>query len=181
MSVTIHYSSNDSTYPAPYDWTDTLSDVLTAWKNNGVSGTHPVNTGGFFGDNGLPSGLSGTTYGYTTNNGYAFSVYGDLSYDISTHILGGDITSISFGGGLAAGGKVNNPFLTITFDPEITNDTTVHNVVWGLMNADISALVSVLENDYGVDLTDTIAELGSPYPASTLVGVSEVEDVLLAA
>lgn len=185
-SVTLCY--NESYFPYDYYEDDSLEDVLNAWADNGIPGTHAnpnINTGGFF-NNGAPSGLSGDTYAFTTGSGYAFSVYGSMSYNIGTHVLSGDIQSITFGGSLDVGGEVYNPFLTICFDPQITDDTTVHNIVWGLMNANVQPLLDVLANDYNVDLTDTIASLGDPYGVdcgcdSELVGVPEADDYLLAA
>ncbi|MBE7374234.1 heme acquisition protein HasAp [Pseudomonas lopnurensis] len=158
--ATFCYSTNEDLYPAFTDWTDTLEDVLDAWASDGIPGTHPGNTGGFF-TGGVGSGLSGDTYGFSTGSGYAFSVYGDLDYyfpplsggtipGAQSHTLYGTIEKISFGGGLDTDGTVIDPFLTICFDEPITSDATnigaysVHDVVWGLMNGSLTGYGSTL-------------------------------------
>ncbi|TBU75929.1 heme acquisition protein HasA [Phytopseudomonas daroniae] len=189
-TVTVGY--NESYFPYDYYADDTFKDVLEAWASSGIPGTHPTNTGGFF-TGGVDYGnLYGDTYAFTTGNGYAFSVQGNLTYDFDlqtyqgTHTVYGTVNSISFGGGLTGNGTVNNPFLTITFDTPLTSELSegfsgdVHEVVYGLMNANVSALLAVLESGYGVDVdVDTIEDLGTPF--ASLVGVAEAEDYLLAA
>lgn len=212
--ATFCYSENEDHYPAFTDWTSSLETVLDAWASDGVPGTHPGNTGGFY-NGGI---VSGDTYSFSTGAGYAFSAYGDLNYyfpplsgttiipGAQPHTLYGTIEKITFGGGLDANGAVIDPFLTICFDEPIVSDATnvgaysVHDVIWGLMNGSLTGygstllgtpaggyggLYAVLEDIYGVDLTDTLASLGTPFDDcgcdSALVGIPEGDDYLLAA
>ncbi len=187
------YSLDSTDYPFGDSSTSTLEDVLYNWSADGIPGTHPSNTGGFY-TGGVASGFSGDTYAFTTGSGYAFSVTGELSYyfppisgstvpGATPHTLYGTLESISFGGGLNADGSVDSPFLTISFDDPITSALLeghagdVHTLINDLMGASVDQLLSVLETDYGVDIGDTLADLGS----ASLVGVSAADDYLLAA
>lgn len=192
LNATICYSEDDDTYPALFDWTDSLKDVLTEWTTNGIADTHPdPNTGGFY-TGGSPSGLSGDTYGFSIGGSYAFSVCGDLSYYFPplsgpadpnaphNHTLYGHINKISFGGALDDDGTVIDPFLVICFDDPLYGDledgheNLVHDVIWGLMNASLEGyptsqvpisqggLLAVLD-DYGINVNSSIASLGDPY------------------
>ncbi len=201
LNATICYSENDTLYPHGYSYEDSLKEVLEAWADEGVPGTHPGNTGGFF-TNDMPSGFSGDTYGFTTGNGYAISVYGSITYDFPTHVLSGTVDAISFGGGLDLVGNVVDPFLTINFDDPLvsaigdTGQYSVHDVIWGLMNSSLEGypsglhgtpgyggLFAVLEDIYGIDIENTaIEDLPNAVACdSELLGIPEFDEYLLAA
>lgn len=167
---------------------DTLRDILYAWQDNGLAGSHPVTTGGFSGSvpPGGTAGFSGTSYTYGDGTtGISFEVTGQLYYYFSpltgtvpgatNHTLYGSIDTITIGAGLDASG-VTTEAITFTFDDPIvgalaegrTND--VHDVIWGLMNGSVTGatdslgtistggLIDRLE-DNGIDVDDVFADI----------------------
>ncbi|TBU86876.1 heme acquisition protein HasA [Phytopseudomonas dryadis] len=210
MSVTLSYG-DDTWFPGITSASDSLYDVLFSFQNDGVAGSHPSNTGGFYGDN---AGIfSGEIYAYAdVAAGFAFSAYGDLSYYFSgvsepnvpgadNHTLYGTLEKLELGGGVDSNGQVVNPFLTITFDtPLVTtalngHDGSVHDIIWGLMNGSIEGYYqasSGASQEWGgllayldgqLDVNDSVENLGSPLSTSeaAIVGIAEAEDYLLAA
>lgn len=176
-TASFSYNLDLDTYPDGFNYNSSLADVLYNWASEGVPGTHPTNTGGFY-ENGEAVRFNGDTYAFTTGSGYAFSATGELSYyfpplsgpavtGATSHTLYGTLESISFGGGLNSDGTVNDPFLTITFDDPIVSALLegyggdVHSIVYGLMSASVDELLTVLGTDYGVDVTNSLVTLGS--------------------
>lgn len=172
-----------------------LEEVLNAWENPAMAGSHPDTTGEFSGtaDNSWPSlipGLSGDTYTYGNDTlGYAFEVTGDLYYYFNsfitpggagqtsdTHVVFGEIETITISTSTA---DIDGTSL-FTFDftgDEIASalsegdDGDVFEIIYGLMNGSTDALQTVLSTDYGVDLTDSVADLvaASPLAESELL------------
>ncbi|WP_249977000.1 heme acquisition protein HasA [Vreelandella olivaria] len=172
------------TYDAQYaDWT--LADYLENWSYEFQNSNHgDSNTGGF-----NTGGLSGEEYAITgSGNSYAFIAGSDttdgLEYDIGAHVLAGDLDSVQFGYDLTgpSGGSfdLDNWELTIegldATGSGAGND--VHNIVWGLMNGDTSALESYIVSEGLLTQNEfDTAELGDlfPLPASA-TGVQEFNE-----
>ena len=198
MSVTIEY--DEVQFPFPYDASSSLRDVLEAFQDEGLEGSHPNNPGGFFGDSDADYG--GERYAYSDSSlGYAFSAHGDLVYDFATHTLEGSLSKIELGGGLGANGYVDDPFLVFEFATDIEGDAStdgrdnlVHDIIWGLMNGSvngyydvgggpsehgglIAALDDLITHQDGVDAA--VEDIGVPLPASA-TGVPEFSDFDLA-
>ncbi|RIA46207.1 heme acquisition protein HasA [Hephaestia caeni] len=136
---------------------NTLREILYAWQDNGLAGSHPITTGGFSGS--VPGGnptFSGTQYTYSIGgSGTSFHVTGELYYyfagvsqpavpGATDHTLYGRIDSITIGAGTDSGG-VTDQAITFDFscDPIYgalldgrTND--VHDAIWGLMNGSVT-------------------------------------------
>ncbi|MGI9377324.1 MAG: heme acquisition protein HasA [Tsuneonella suprasediminis] len=188
MTATISFYDEDE-FPGSYDLCDSLNDVLQAWDSSGLAGTHPTNTGGFYGG----TVFSGTSYSFVSSSGnYSFQATSasgtTLDYDFATHTLHGTLETITIGAGLDSSGNVTTPILTFTFDDPLEGDLSdgrenvVHDVIWGLMNASVDGadssssvsqggLIAALE-DNGIDVSDSVADI---------VGVSCSEELLLAA
>lgn len=192
MTATIPFYDED-VFPGGLDVSDTLRDVLYEWQNNGLAGSHPANTGGFF-----PGPFSGTSYSYgDATLGYSFQVTGDLNYyfagvseptvpGATNHTLYGEIDTITIGAGLDdVTGEVTTPLFTFTFDDPLEGDlldgrtNVVHDVIWGLMNGSVTGatdslgtispggLIAALE-DNGLDVDLSVADLtGSSFLAES--------------
>ncbi|PAU88150.1 heme acquisition protein HasAp [Pseudomonas sp. WN033] len=200
MSLSITYSATYS------GWT--ISDYLADWTGYFGDANHRegevedgVNTGGFY-----PGSLSGTQYALTSPNSDAgFIAEGDLSYTLfanPAHTLYGELDSISLGSKLITGSsgfEFTSGYEEVTFSgfdlysaQSEGHSGIVHQVVYGLMSGDATALEGVLNDlldDYGVSTADTfdvVAAALAAGPLSTasaeLVGVPElVDDLALAA
>lgn len=199
MSLSISYSS---TYAS---WT--VSDYLADWAGYFGDADHRtgtvedgVNTGGFY-----PGSLSGTQYALTSPNSDAgFLAEGNLAYTLFSspaHTLYGDLDSVSLGADLVstgpgfgfAPGGWEVSFSGLDLSTDVADLTTsdrgiVHDVVYGLMSGNATALEGVLNDllaTYGVSTTDTfdvVAAALSAGPLSTgsaeLIGVPELADDL---
>ncbi|MBE0398740.1 MAG: heme acquisition protein HasA [Halomonas sp.] len=193
MSVTIGYDEDQ--FPLPFDASSSLRDVLEEFQDSGLEGSHPNNTGGFFGSSSAAYG--GERYAYSDSSGYAFSAHGDLVYDFATHTLEGSLSKIELGGGLGANGYVSDPFLVFDFATNIEGDAAtegrdnlVHDVLWGLMNGSVNGyyesgggpsehggLIALLDDlitdSNGVDAA--VEDIGSALP-SLLVGIADTSE-----
>ncbi|MGP9551656.1 heme acquisition protein HasA, partial [Halomonas sp. AOP42-D1-22] len=171
--------------------TGSLEDLLFTFQEEGVSGEHPANTGGFYAGGSLSSDpFSGDTYAMALNGGdFAFSATGDLTYDFPSHTLHGTLETLTLGGGLNDGdGTVADDFITFDFTSPLEGDladgreNAVHDVIWGLMNGSVEgwdSSTSVSQGGLLAELGDAI--LDDTIPAS-VTGVSTSEfDFALAA
>jgi len=199
MSLSISYSS---TYAS---WT--VSDYLADWAGYFGDADHRagtvedgVNTGGFY-----PGSLSGTQYALSSPNSDAgFVAEGDLTYTLfnsPAHTLYGSLDEVSLGSKLIAtssGFDFTPGYEEVSFSglglfTDVADLTTsdrgiVHDVIYGLMSGNATALEGVLNDllgDYGVSTTDTfdvVAAALSAGPLSTgsaeLIGVPELADDL---
>ncbi|WP_336963771.1 heme acquisition protein HasA [Sphingobium aquiterrae] len=156
MTVTISFYDEDN-FPLDDTFVQTTVDntnreILYAWQDNGLSGSHPTTTGLFY-TNGSPSGLSGDTFVYSiSGQNSSVQVTGNLTYHFGaagapaaeTHILYGSIDSITIGAGSDSGGNITSPAITYTFDTPIVGTLAegrandVHDVIWGLMNGSVT-------------------------------------------
>lgn len=199
MSLSITY---DTTYAS---WT--ISDYLADWAGYFGDADHRVgevengvNTGGFY-----PGSLSGTQYALSSPNSDAgFIAGGSLTYSLFSapaHTVYGNLDSISLGTDVASGGS---GFYFAPGDQEVSfnglglssllsegHSGVVHEVIYGLMSGDATALDTVLDGilaAYGVDTDDTFDVVAAALAAGPLsvtpaeaVGVQAVEDYALAA
>lgn len=184
MSLSISYSA---TYAS-----NSISSYLSAWEltfadNNHTSGNvnEDSNTGGFY-----PGYLSGTQYaisGYESTG--AFVAEGTLSYNITTHVLSGDLDNVNLGGYLYKDASGYHLFdEQATFDGLGLSGTDVHNTIYALMSGNTGELEAQLNDildDYGVstdDSFDVVAAALAAGPLSTgsaeTVGVPELADDL---
>ncbi|RKF17556.1 hypothetical protein D6851_16520 [Altericroceibacterium spongiae] len=196
MSVSLILGDDDN-FTNPLSVADSLEDVLNAWENPAMAGSHPDTTGEFSGtaDNSWSSlipDLSGDAYTYGNDTlGYAFEVTGDLYYffnDIitpggagqttDTHVVFGEIETITISTSMA---DIDGSAL-FTFDftgDEITSALSegqngdIFEIIDDLMNGSTDTLQTVLSTDYGVNLADSVADLVAASPLS--------EELLLAA
>ncbi|WP_447044642.1 heme acquisition protein HasA [Vreelandella sp. H-I2] len=174
------------TYDAQYDsWS--LADYLDEWSFNFQNSDHgESNTGGFNTGSGQ---LSGEEYAISgANNSYAFIAGSDtadgLQYDIGAHVLAGNLDSVQFGYGLTepSGGSfdLNNWELAIdgldASGSGAGND--VHDIVWGLMNGNTSALEDYIVSEGLLTQNEfDTAELGDLFSApASATGVQEFSD-----
>lgn len=196
MSISITYSTTYS------GWT--ISDYLADWTGYFGDANHRVgevedgvNTGGFY-----PGALDGTQYSLTSPNSDAgFIAEGNLEYtlfDEPAHTLWGELDSVSLGTDLvttgsgfdfAPGGwEVTFSGLDLSSTRGEGHSGIVHQVVYGLMSGNATALEGVLNDlldDYGVSTADTfdvVAVALTSGPLSTgsaeLIGVPELADDL---
>lgn len=202
MSLSISYST---TYA---NWT--LSDYLADWAGYFGDADHRegsvedgVNTGGFY-----PGSLSGTQYALTSPNSDAgFVAEGNLTYSLfanPAHTLYGNLDEVSLGSKLvetSSGFEFTAGYEEVSFGglglfTDVADLTTadrgiVHDVIYGLMSGNASALEGVLNDlldDYGVSTADTFEDVYAALNSSALsadsaalVGVAEADDYLLAA
>ncbi|MFP6847647.1 MAG: heme acquisition protein HasA [Pseudomonas sp.] len=200
MSLSITY---DTTYAS---WT--VADYLADWAGYFGDANHRigevedgVNTGGFY-----PGSLSGTQYALSSPNSDAgFIAGGSLTYSLfadPAHTVYGSLDSISLGTDVAenASGFYFAPgFEEVSFDGlglssllSEGHDGVVHEVIYGLMSGDATALDTALDGilaAYGVDTDDTFDVVAAALASGPLsvspaeaVGVqTPVEDYALAA
>lgn len=184
-----------------------ISDYLADWAGYFGDANHRigevedgVNTGGFY-----PGSLSGTQYALTSPNSDAgFIAGGSLAYSLfapPAHTVYGTLDSISLGTDVA---KNASGFYFAPGDQEVSfnglglssllsegHSGVVHEVIYGLMSGDATALDGVLDGilaAYGVDTDDTFDVVAAALAAGPLsvapaeaVGVQAVEDYALAA
>lgn len=179
MSLSISYSA---TYAS---WT--ITDYLADWAGYFGDANHRpgqvqdgVNTGGFY-----PGALSGTEYALTSPNSDAgFVAEGNLSYSLFSspaHTLYGNLDSVSLGSDLtktASGfefgaGKEEASFSGLGLSSLLSEGHAgaVHQVVYGLMGGNTSALESVLNDlldDYGVSTASTFDAVAAALAAGPL-------------
>ncbi|MEK1943439.1 MAG: heme acquisition protein HasA [Pseudomonas sp.] len=200
MSLSITY---DTTYAS---WT--IADYLADWAGYFGDADHRigevedgVNTGGFY-----PGSLSGTQYALSSPNSDAgFIAGGSLTYSLFSppaHTVYGSLDSISLGTDVA---ENTSGFYFAPGDQEVSfnglglssalsegHDGVVHEVIYGLMSGDATALDSALDTilaAYGVDTDDTFDVVAAALAAGPLsvspaeaVGVqAPAEDFALAA
>lgn len=185
MSLSISYSA---TYAS-----SSLSSYFSAWEltfadNNHTSGNvnEGSNTGGFY-----PGYLSGTQYaisGYESTG--AFVAEGTLNYDITTHVLSGDLDGVDLGGYLYRDSSTGYHLLDeqASFDGLGLSGSDVHDTIYALMSGDTSELEAQLNDildDYGVSTDDTFDVVAAALAAGPLstgsaetVGVPELADDL---
>ena len=200
MSLSISYST---TYAS---WT--VSDYLADWAGYFGDADHRtgsvedgVNTGGFY-----PGSLSGTQYALTSPSSDAgFVAEGNLAYSLFSspaHTLYGNVDEISLGAKVietSTGFDFTPGYEEVSFDGLGLSSALsqghagiVHQVVYGLMVGNTSALEGVLNDlldDYGVSTDDTFDVVAAALAAGPLstgsaetVGVPElVDDLVLAA
>ena len=199
MSLSITY---DTTYAS---WT--IADYLADWAGYFGDANHRVgevedgvNTGGFY-----PGSLSGTQYALTSPNSDAgFIADGSLTYSLFSppaHTVYGTLNSISLGTDVITTGsgfdfspgqeEVSFDGLGLSSLLSEGHSGIVHQVIYGLMSGDATALDSALDTilaAYGVDTDDTFDVVAAALAAGPLsvapaeaVGVQAVEDYALAA
>ncbi len=199
MSLSITYSTTYSSW--------TISDYLADWAGYFGDANHRVgevedgvNTGGFY-----PGTLSGTQYALTSPNSDAgFVAEGNLTYSLfsapahtlygslDTVSLGADVTRDASGFDFSGGAEASFSGLGLSSLLSEGHAGIVHQVVYGLMSGDASALQGALDgllDDYGVDTGDTFDVVAAALAAGPLslapaeaVGVqAPVEDLALAA
>jgi len=190
-SVCITYDEDNFPFDGLVQTTvnDSLRDILYAWQDFGLAGSHPVTTGGFSGSvpGGNPS-FSGTQYTYSIDSaGTSFHVTGELYYYFSgvsgpnvpgavNHTLYGRIDTITIGAGTDSGG-VTDQAITFDFtcdpiDGELLDGRTndVHDTIWGLMNGSVTGATDGLLTvstgglidrleDRGIDVDDVFADI----------------------
>jgi heme acquisition protein HasA len=170
---------------------NTIREILYAWQDNGLSGSHPNLATGVFYTNGVPSGLSGDTFVYSIGGqNSSVTVTGNLTYQFTpgvpaseTHILYGSISSVTIGAGTDAGGNITSPAVTFSFSTPIVGTEAegrgndVHDVVWGLMNGSVDGatdsigtptqggLIHALEEN-GLDVDQVFADAVGLSPLS---------------
>lgn len=200
MSISISYATDYA------DWT--ISDYLADWSAYFGDVNHREgevveggdNTGGFY-----PGYLSGTQYAIgSTESAAGLIVDGSLAYSLfvsPSHTMYGTIDSIQLGTGLSATGPYTLESVEVTFEGlsdylvsalSEGHEGIVHQIIYGLMSGDASALESALDTilaDYGVSTANTFDEVAAALSAAdtlvaeaTAVGVSDiVEDYAIAA
>lgn len=199
MSISINYNAELA------NWT--VSDYLADWSAFFGDINHRLgeveegkNTGGFY-----PGQLSGSQYAVGSLESTAGVVInGDLTYTLfaePAHTLYGTIDTIQLGTGLSAKGPYTLESVEVSFEglgeylasaKAEGHDGIVHQVVYGLMSGDSTALTGALDTilaDYGLSTDNTFDEIAAvlnsadPIVAdATAVGVAEVvEDYAIAA
>lgn len=192
----------------------TVDSYLNFWSTGFKTADHGAgNTGGF--SNGTFSGDQYATSG--SNSSYAFIADSDTSNGLNyvfnpvlpasstqNHYLWGELDNVSLGQQLGGGGGSDYTLsnFVVTFQGldlssalgagRVEGANDVHDVIYGLMQGNTSALESVLDSllaDYGVSTDNTFADISAALaagPVSTAsaeaVGVQALpEDLALAA
>ncbi|QXH46253.1 heme acquisition protein HasA [Pseudomonas xanthosomatis] len=192
----------------------TVDSYLAFWSNGFKTADHGEgNTGGF--SNGTFDGDQYATRGASSS--YAFIADSDTSNGLhyvfnptlpasstQNHYLWGELDNVSLGQTLGGGSGSDYTLsnFVVTFggldlssalgDGRVAGANDVHDVIYGLMQGNTSALESVLDNllaDYGVSTDNTFADISAALaagPVSTVsadaVGVQALpEDLALAA
>lgn len=199
MSISINYNAELANL--------TVSDYLADWSAFFGDINHRPgeveegkNTGGFY-----PGFLSGSQYAVGSLESQAGVVIdGKLAYTLfanPAHTLYGTIDSVELGTGLSAKGPYTLESVEVSFEglgEYLTSakaeghDGIVHQVVYGLMSGDSTALTSALDTilaDYGLSADNTFDEIAAVLSSAdsvvadaTTVGVAEaVEDYAIAA
>jgi hypothetical protein len=174
---------------------DQLDVVLSDWTSL-YTGSHPDNVGFFSNPSGVSNpawndAFSGTSYTYGSDaEGYKFVVTGDLYYYFSqavtpttpagpdAHTLFGTANTLNLYTDSDADGLADDLFLSLDFtgdgglvgDLSDGHDNPLHVAIYGLMQGNSAGLESVLGTEFGVDVTDTLAEL----TGSALLAESEL-------
>lgn len=199
MSLSVSYDTVFSSYTVD----EYLSEWATGFSSAGHGGT---NTGGF--NTGLFGGSQYATYG--TGSDYAFIADSDAANGLhyvfnptlpagsnQNHYLYGSLDNVSLGYDLAGGSGTDfslaNDVVTFSgldLDSVLGAGRTgneVHQVIFGLMQGNTSALEGVLDSllaTYNVSTDNTFADITAAINAAsaTAVGVqSQVDDLALAA
>lgn len=200
MSLSVTYDAVFANY--------TIDEYLSEWATgfatagHGYSNTGGFNTGSLNGSEYGTHGANGSDYafiaGSETTNGlhYVFDMTLD-SWDNLNHYLYGKLDSVSLGYQL--GGGSGSDFTlsqeVVTFDgldlSSLLNagrtGNDVHQVIYGLMQGNTSALEGVLDSllaTYNVSTDNTFADITAAINAAsaTAVGVqAQVDDLALAA
>lgn len=201
MSISVTY---DAAIFASY----TVDQYLSEWATGFVTAGHgTTNTGGF--NNGGFNGSQYATQG-TNNSDYAFIAGSDTTNGLhyvfnpalpassnQNHYLYGSLDSVSLGYDLTGGSGTNFAlggdvvtFSGLDLDAALGAGRTgndVHQVIFGLMQGNTSALESVLDTllgTIGESTSSTFAEISEAIAAhaASAVGVqSQVDDLALAA
>lgn len=207
MTLSVNY--------APAFANATVDSYLAFWTNGFQTADHGAgNTGGF--SNGTFSGDQYATSG--SNSSYAFIADSDTSNGLNyvfnpmlpasstqNHYLWGELDNVSLGQTLGggAGSDYTLSNFVVTFEGldlsaaqgagRVPGANDVHDVIYGLMQGNTSALESVLDDllaGYGVSTNNTFADISAALaagPSSTAasaeaVGVQALpEDLALAA
>ena len=191
----VTFTANENNLPGTHDLDSQLDAVLSTWTGL-YTGSHPDNVGFFSNPGGVsnPSwndSFSGTSYTYGSDaEGYKFVVTGDLYYYFSqavtpttpagpdAHTLFGTANTLELFYDSDNDGAADDLFLTLDFtgdgglvgDLYDGHDNPLHVAIYGLMQGDPAGLESVLGTEFGVDVTDTLAEL----TGSSLLAESEL-------
>lgn len=200
MSISVTYDAVFANY--------TVDEYLSEWATGFVTAGHgKSNTGGF--NNG---GMNGSEYATHGGNGsdYAFVAGSDTAnglhyvYNMSlpassnlNHYLWGSLDSVALGYELGGGSGSDFTlaqdvvtFSGLDLDSVLGAGRTgneVHQVIYGLMQGNTTALEGVLDSllaSYGVSTDDTFADITAALAASsaTAVGVqAATDDLALAA
>jgi heme acquisition protein HasA len=187
MAFSVNYDSYFGSY--------SIHDYLTEWSatfgdvNHTNGNVDSSNTGGFYGGS-----LSGSQYAITStaNNITSFVAEGNLTYTLfadPAHTLYGTVDSLSFGDGLQGGSS--SPYNIQALDVSFSgldlssaqaegHDGVVHEVVYGLMSGDTSALETALNgilDQYNLSIDSTFDQIAAATGASA---TAEHTDLLAA-
>ncbi|HEC56264.1 MAG TPA: heme acquisition protein HasAp [Gammaproteobacteria bacterium] len=187
MSISISYST---TYAA-----NTVAEYLSDWSayfgdlnHREGSVKEGSNTGGF-----NPGPFDGTQYGVSsTVSNAAVVANGDLHYTLfnpPSHTLWGSIDSLNLGtilsGGASSGGytlteqEVSFTNLGLSSLQSEGRDGQVHQIIYGLMSGDSSALTSAI--DSLLKDIDPSLSVNSTFDQLAAVGVAHVDSASFAA
>ena len=171
MAFSVNYDSSVGSY--------SIHDYLTEWSatfgdvNHTNGNVDDSNTGGFYGGS-----LSGSQYAITStaNNITSFVAEGNLTYTLfadPAHTLYGTVDSLSFGDGLQGGSSspYNIQALDVSFSGLDLSSAqaeghagVVHEVVYGLMSGDTSALETALNgilDQYNLSIDSTFDQIAA--------------------
>lgn len=187
MSISISYST---TYAA-----NTVAEYLSDWSayfgdlnHREGSVKEGSNTGGF-----NPGPFDGTQYGVSsTVSNAAVVANGDLHYTLfnpPSHTLWGSIDSLNLGtilsGGASSGGytlteqEISFTNLGLSSLQSEGRDGQVHQIIYGLMSGDSSALTSAI--DFLLKDIDPSLSVNSTFDQLAAVGVAHVDSASFAA
>lgn len=201
MSISVTY---DAAIFANYTVDEYLAEWATgfATAGHGTSNTGGFNNGGFNGSQYATHGANGSDYafiaGSDTANGlhYVFNPALPASSN-QNHYLYGSLDNVSLGYDLSGGNGSNfalgNDVVTFSgldLDSVLGAGRTgneVHQVIYGLMQGNTSALEGVLDSllaSYSVSTDNTFAEITAALNAASAIAVgvqAQVDDLALAA
>ncbi|MCI1032185.1 MULTISPECIES: heme acquisition protein HasA [Raoultella] len=171
MAFSVDYDSSVGSYSIHdylAEWSATFGDV-----NHTNGNVDDSNSGGFYG-----GALSGSQYAITStaNNITSFVAEGNLTYTLfadPAHTLYGSLDGLSFGDGLQGGSSspYNIQALDVSFSglglssaQSEGHDGIVHEVVYGLMSGDTSALETALNgilDQYNLSIDSTFDQIAA--------------------
>jgi len=196
MSLSVTYDAVFANYTVDQYLSEWATGFVTA--GHGYSNTGGFNTGTYDGSEYATHGANGSDYafiaGSDTANGlhYVFTPGVPANSNLN-HYLWGSLDDVSLGytlnGGSGSDFSLQEEvvsFSGLDLDAALGAGRTgneVHQVIYGLMQGNTSALESVLDNllaSYGVSTDSTFADISAALAASsaTAVGVQAVTDDL---